>query len=112
MPLERVKLCCPNDDVEWHGLNRGQRVARLLAGVLLLLTALSLPWSAVGWIMLAVVVGWIGATHVLAAATAYPGCPELGAVPSLLLRRRVKFRCLPWQWVDARLKLTPTGADK
>ena len=52
------------------------------------------------------ILGWFGVTHVLAALVAYPGCPELGAVPSLLLRRDVKLGCGPWRWLDARLHLT------
>ena len=75
-------------------------------GLLLLIIAVALPWSAIGSILLALVLGWFGATHAIAAATAYPGCPELGAVPSLLLGRNMKIGCGPWQWVDAKLRLT------
>jgi hypothetical protein len=39
----------------------------------------------------------------VASATGYPGCPELGAIPSLLLRRRVATECGPWEWIDKRL---------
>lgn len=42
-------------------------------------------------------------THVLAAVTGYAGCPELGAVPSLVLRRPVATWCRPWDWADRRL---------
>jgi hypothetical protein len=48
---------------------------------LLLVIALAIPRSAVGCVGLALVFGWFGVSHVVAAATAYPGCPELGAVP-------------------------------
>ena len=99
-------MCCRDENGEWNALNRGQRWARLLAGLVMLMIAVALPWSAVGWIVLALVFGWFGATHVVAAATAYPGCPELGAVPSLLLRRSVKIGCGPWRWLDARLRLS------
>jgi hypothetical protein len=99
-------MCCRNKGAEWNALNRGQRSARLLAGLGMLMIAAALPWSAVGWIMLALAFGWFGATHVVAAATAYPGCPELGAVPSLLLRRSVKIGCVPWRWLDARFRLS------
>ncbi|MGD9658508.1 MAG: hypothetical protein AB7U61_12880 [Methylocystis sp.] len=98
--------CCNNDSADWRPLNAGQRRARLVAGVVLLSLALALPWSSAGWIALAVAAGWLGATHVLAAAMAYPGCPELGAVPSLLLGRWVRIGCTPWRWADARLRLT------
>jgi hypothetical protein len=53
------------------------------------------------------VVGWFGATHLLAAAVSFDGCPELGVVPSLLLRRKVATECGPWEWMDARLGLAP-----
>jgi len=49
--------------------------------------------------------GWFGASHLLAAATAFNGCPEPGAVPSLVLRREVAAECGPWEWLDARLRL-------
>jgi hypothetical protein len=73
--------CCGDGNGEWLPLNRAQRWARLIAGLVLLNVAVVLPWSAVGSIVLALVLGWVGASHVVAAATAYPGCPELGAVP-------------------------------
>jgi hypothetical protein len=103
---EPTAFCCGDASASWRPLNAGQRRARLIIGVVLLLLALAPPWSAAGWITLAVIVGWIGATHVLAAAMAYPGCPELGAAPSLLLGRWVKIGCTPWRWLDARLRLT------
>lgn len=99
-------ICCGNDPAEWRALNGGQRRARLLVGIALLTVVLVLPWSAAGWIALAVIAGWVGATHVLAAAMAYPGCPELGAVPSLIIGRWVRIGCGPWRWLDARWRLT------
>lgn len=91
---------------DWRPLNAGQRWARLIVGVVLLWLALTLPWSTAGWVALTVITGWIGATHVLAAVMSYPGCPELGAAPSLLLGRWVRIGCTPWRWLDARLRLT------
>src|SRR5438876_454894 len=112
MLREHVGICCRAEGDEWHPLNRGQRWARLVAGLVLLMIAVALPWSAAGWILLALVFGWFGATHVVAAATAYPGCPELGAVPSLLLRRNVKIGCVPWRWLDSRLRLIGNEPDQ
>ncbi|PPD41746.1 MAG: hypothetical protein CTY15_13035 [Methylocystis sp.] len=103
---ERMTTCCNDDPADWRPLNSGQRRARLIAGGALLLLAFALPWTSAAWIGLAVVMGWFGATHVLAAAMAYPGCPELGAAPSLLLGRWVKVGCTPWRWLDAKLGLT------
>lgn len=48
---------------------------------------------------------WFGASHVVASVTGYPGCPELGAIPSLVLRWPLKTECGPWEWTDARLGL-------
>src|SRR5271166_3446186 len=96
---EHLSICCSDEGGEWHALNRGQRWGRLVAGLVLLVIAVALPWFSVGWIVLALAVGWIGANHVVAAVTAYPCCPELGAVPSLLLGRSVKIGCVPWRWL-------------
>src|SRR5438128_894158 len=101
-----VSMCCRDEGGDWHVLNRRQRWGRLVAGLVLLVMAVALPWSAVGWIVLAFVIGWIGASHVVAAVTAYPGGPELGAVPSLLVGHSVKIRCVPWRWLDAFLRLS------
>ena len=49
--------------------------------------------------------GWFGLSHLVAAGTGYPGCPELGAIPSLLARREVRVGCVPWRIVDNRLGL-------
>lgn len=100
--------CCTDEAGDWRPLNRRQRAARFIVGAGLLLLDFLLPWShpvSVIGIATAAVIGWFGVTHVLAALMAYPGCPELGAVPSLLLRRVVKIGCGPWQWLDARLRL-------
>lgn len=50
--------------------------------------------------------GWFGASHVVAALTRYPGCPELGAVPGVLLRREVHVGCAAWRVVDQCFGLT------
>lgn len=46
---------------------------------------------------------WFGLSHLVAAATAYRGCPEIGAIPSLLLRRHVETTCRPWERADRRI---------
>jgi hypothetical protein len=103
---ERAASCCSDNTAGWRPLNTGQRWARLIVGVALLSLVPALPRSSAAWIVLAVIAGWLGATHVLAGAMAYPGCPEIGAVPSLLLGRWVRVGCTPWRWLDARLRLT------
>ncbi len=105
-----MKPCCGTETVtEWHPLNRRQRTARFIVGAALLLVVFLLLWSSAvsaAAIVTAAILAWFGITHVLAAVMAYPGCPELGAVPSLVLRRDVKIGCGPWRWLDARLRLT------
>jgi hypothetical protein len=43
---------------------------------------------------------WFGLSHLVAAATAYPGCPELGAVPSLVRGRPLGTNCEAWRRID------------
>lgn len=79
------------------------RLARLLAGLGFLALAgwlwafagLDLPLA-----LLALVPAWFGLSHVLAAAVAYQGCPELGVVPALLLRRPFATNCTAWRLID------------
>jgi hypothetical protein len=106
--LRRLMPCCSDQAGNWRRLNRRQRTARFIVGAGLLLLDFLLPWShalSITGIATAAIIGWFGVTHVLAALMAYPGCPELGAIPSLLLRRDVKIGCGPWRWLDARLRL-------
>lgn len=86
-------------------LSGGQRIGRALAGVLFHAVALPLARQR-GLIPLAVAAHWFGASHLVASLSGYPGCPELGAIPSLLLRRRLVTECGPWEWIDRRLGLT------
>lgn len=102
----RFGACTLDTEAAAHAppLARGQRVARAMAGLGFL--GIVAPMLRNRLIAPGVVAGWFGVTHVLAAATAFGGCPELGAVPSLLLRRQVATRCGPWECLDARLRLT------
>ncbi|MBZ0252567.1 MAG: hypothetical protein K8I02_04435 [Candidatus Methylomirabilis sp.] len=52
-------------------------------------------------IPLLAVTGWFGLSHLAAAVTGYPDCPELGAIASLARRRYVPTRCGPWERLDA-----------
>jgi hypothetical protein len=91
------------------------RAARAIAGVLIiggvgllylwpvaLLPQLGVP-SFVAW-GLAVPSLWLGISHLVAAATAYRGCPEVGAIASLVLRRHVITTCAPWERLDRRIE--------
>lgn len=88
-------------------LSEGQRRARGIAGV----GFLALGWAVLRWpralsVPTSIAAGWLGTSHVVAAATRYHGCPEVGAIPTLLLGRRVETRCGPWELIDARLGLS------
>ena len=88
------------------GLSEPQRRARGLARVLA--SSASPPQRSAGRVRSAspsLAAGWLGASHLAAAAIGYRGCPELGAIPTLLLGRRVETRCGPWERLDARLGL-------
>jgi hypothetical protein len=91
------------------------RAARAIAAVLViagvgllylwpvaLLPELGVP-SFVVW-SLAIPSLWFGVSHLVAAATAYRGCPEVGAIASLVLRRHVITTCSPWERFDRRLE--------
>jgi len=106
--LRSMKACCSDETGDWRPLNRRQRWARFIVGAGMLVLSLLLPWSHMPSIMgiaTAAIIGWFGVTHILAGLLAYPGCPELGAIPSLLMRRVVRIGCGPWRWLDARLRL-------
>lgn len=91
------------------------RAARATAGVVIiasvgvlylwpvaLLPGLGVP-GVVAW-SLAIPSLWLGLSHLVAAATAYRGCPEVGAIPSFLLRRHVITTCTPWERLDQRIE--------
>lgn len=86
-------------------LSRRLRAARAAAGVgfLALAVLLGLPRLS----PLSIVAAWLAASHLVAAATGYRGCPELGAIPSLVLRRQVPTVCGPWSRLDRLLERTP-----
>lgn len=83
-------------------LSRRLRAARGAAGLgfLALAGVLGFPELRV----LSLLAAWFGASHLVAAFTAYRGCPELGAIPSLVLRRHVPTVCGPWAKVDRLLE--------
>jgi hypothetical protein len=72
------------------------RLARAAAGMAFLGLAAATRKSKV----VSAVAGWFGLSHVVAAATGYRGCPEMGAIPSLVARRHVATDCGPWDRID------------
>lgn len=79
------------------------RIARALVGILFF-TPLRALWSRPLLRPLAIVAGWFGVSHLVAAATAYDGCPEIGAIASVVRGEDVVTRCGPWsildRWID------------
>lgn len=85
-------------------LSAAQRAARAVAGLGFHALAIPLGRRHPLW-PLSLLAHWFGASHLVASASGYQGCPELGAIPSLVLRRRVATECGPWEWIDTRLGL-------
>jgi hypothetical protein len=98
--------CCSVGELP-EQLNDRQRSARTLVGVASLgLAVLAARRPEALGLLGAAGAGWFGASHLVAAGTGYAGCPELGAVPSLVLRREVQVGCAPWRIADQQLGLT------
>lgn len=96
--------CCATDAAV---MGRPSRAARAAAGAgfLIIAGALAsrqLPGGIALW-PTALVPTWFGISHLVASMTGYAGCPELGAIPSVMLARPVATGCGPWERVDRRL---------
>jgi hypothetical protein len=98
--------CCTVEELPGK-LNDRQRSARAFVGVASLAVAvLAARSSGVIGVLGAIGAGWFGASHLVAARTGYAGCPELGAIPSVVLGREVQVGCVPWRIADRGLGLT------
>jgi hypothetical protein len=100
--------CARGSDAEGNvrPLSLQQRIARASAGMgFLAVAAAALRWPRTLAVPTSLVAGWLGASHVVAAVTDYCGCPELGAIPTLVRGRRVETRCGPWELLDRRFAL-------
>ncbi len=97
--------CCRDEDLPPR-LSDRQRIARLTVGLMSLAVAARVRRRAgtLGAVS-AAGAGWFGISHVVAAKTRYSGCPELGAISSLLLHRDVHVGCVPWRNADRWLGL-------
>lgn len=99
-----IRICCLSSDPsevvkDAPPLGLRSRGVRASAGLIFLALAAWIPF----W-PLSVLAAWFGISHLVAAATGYRGCPEMGAIPSLLLRRRVSTVCRPWERFDQWLE--------
>jgi len=102
----------PGAGVAAARLDRRGRLARLKTGLAFTLAAaalgavaycdLALLWP------LAAIASWFAASFLVASATGYSGCPEVGAIPSLLLRRDIATRCPPLERTGRRNAPHPT----
>jgi hypothetical protein len=98
--------CCASEELPGP-LNERQRSARTIVGIASLgMATLAARRAGALGVLGAAGAGWFGASHLVAARTGYAGCPELGAISSLVLRRQVHVGCVPWRAVDRRLGLS------
>jgi hypothetical protein len=103
--------CCIEDNDgggSTRALGAAARAARVAAGMAFLALAGALSSrQLVGRVSLwptATVPAWFGISHLVAAQIGYRGCPELGAIPTVMLGRTVPTRCGPWERLDRRLE--------
>jgi hypothetical protein len=101
---------CPGCDLrQGTGMTRPGRLMRAAAGFgFLALAGVLGSRQATGRVALwplALVPTWFGISHLVAGATGYEGCPELGAIPSVMLARPVPTSCGPWERIDRRLMI-------
>ena len=100
-----------DDSAELPPMSTRGRGARMVVGLGFLGIACLLVTKGgqFGWLVqaAAVVPVWFGATHLVACVTGYQGCPELGAIPTLILKRPIATNCTVWRWIDKAI-----GADR
>lgn len=99
--------CCSEDGgvVESQApMARAARRSRAMVGLAFLVFAGALGTRRLpGVIALwpaSLVLTWFGISHLVAGVTGYQGCPELGAIPSVMLGRPVGTSCELWQRID------------
>ncbi len=99
--------CCSGDS-SWlesqAPMSQAARRSRALAGVAFLavagaLSSRRLPGAIALW-PASLVPTWFGISHLIAGVTGYQGCPELGAIPTVMLGRPVGSSCELWRRID------------
>ena len=112
------KLGCFAEDGSDAGLStmtRRARAARATVGVGFLgmasaVLVLQPACGVVSWLT-APVLTWLGISHLVAAVTGYQGCPEIGAVASLVFDRSISTNCDIWRRIDRAMRVDrPTRA--
>ena len=109
MNTEAVGCGCGAAPTGTTKLGRGARRARGVAGLGFLavagaLAGRRLPGGVALW-PAALVPAWFGISHLIAAQIGYRGCPELGAIPSVIQARWIETECGPWERFDRRFGL-------
>jgi hypothetical protein len=103
--------CCVDettkDEVVQPSMHPRARAARAGAGMAQLalggsLASRRLPGGIALW-PAALIPTWFGISHLIAAVIGYRGCPELGAIPTVMLGRPVGTVCEIWERLDRRL---------
>jgi disulfide bond formation protein DsbB len=97
-------------------MSRAARRSRALAGVAFLAVAGALgsrrlPGRIALW-PASFVPTWFGISHLLAGVTGYQGCPELGAIPTVMLGRPVGSSCELWRRIDGWVEPTHPKATR
>jgi len=92
-------------------MSRRARRSRAVAGVVFLalaggMSSRRLPGKISLW-PAAIVPTWFGISHLVASVTGYEGCPELGAIPSVMLDRHVATGCGLWEQIDRQAGRLP-----
>lgn len=105
--------CCAGS-TDADALGPRERRARALAGLAFLLLAGAmgtrrLPGRIALW-PASLVPTWFGISHLVAGVIGLRGCPELAAIPSVLLDRRVETSCETWERLDRRLRRYEDGS--
>jgi len=109
--------CCPQNagpTALRTTMSRAARRSRAAAGLVLLvlaggLASRRLPGSIALW-PASIIPTWFGISHLIASVTGYQGCPELGAIPSVMLDRPVGTTCELWRRIDRWVEPSDAGA--
>ena len=105
---ELLDGCCVDEtttvDVIQPTMHRRARAARAGVGLAHLvlggsLASRTLPGGVALW-PVALVPTWFGISHLIAALIGYRGCPELGAIPTVIQGRPVGSGCEFWDRID------------
>jgi hypothetical protein len=90
----------PSMDPRARAARAGAGLAQLALGGML--ATRRLPGGVALW-PAALVPTWFGISHLVAAMIGYRGCPELGAIPTVMQGRPVGTACEFWARLDRRL---------